>query len=155
MRGDGQSPSGVSTVLPENCILHTLIKGDTPFAVAEQYGADPFKLMEVNGLNDETASSTNWRYVDCAVRRLPTDRASDNTCTNSRYGASIASDATEEATAEATEGPTATPTLRPTLTLPPTATNPKVEIAEVVGAGQITSEGITIRNNGNNVNLKG
>lgn len=54
-----------------------------------------------------------------------------------------------------TEGPTATPTLRPTLTLPPTATNAKVEIAEVLAAGQITSEGITIRNNGNNVNLKG
>jgi len=152
---DAQSPSGVSTVLPDKCILHTLVEGDTPFAVAEQYGADPFKLMEVNGLNDETASLL--QIGDTLIVPLEGCPLTGPVTTPvpTLDEASIASDATEEATAEATEGPTATPTLRPTLTLPPTATNAKVEIAEVIGAGQITSEGITIRNNGNNVNLKG
>ncbi len=153
---DAQSPGGVSTVLPDKCILHTLVEGDTPFAVAEQYGADPFKLMEVNGLNDETASLLQiGDTLIVPLEGCPLTGPVTTPVPTLSADALIAADATEEATAEATEGPTATPTLRPTLTLPPTATNAKVEIAEVIGAGQITAEGITIRNNGNNVNLKG
>lgn len=155
---DPQAQGGVATVLPDNCILHTLVEGDTPFAVAQQYGADPFRLMEVNGLNDETASLL--QIGDTLIVPLegcpltgpvttPVPTLEESTATPA------AGEPTTEATAEVTEGPTATPTLRPTLTLPPTATNAKVEIAEVLAAGQITSEGITIRNNGNNVNLKG
>jgi len=157
---DAQSQGVATTALPDKCILHTLADGDTPFGVAEQYGADPFKLMEVNGLNDETASLLQigdtlivplegCPLTGPVTTPVPTlDETSSNTT-------EATAEVTAEATAEATEGPTATPTLRPTLTLPPTATNAKVEIAEVIGAGQITSEGITIRNNGNNVNLKG
>ena len=152
---DAQSASAVSTVLPDKCILHTLVEGDTPFGIAQQYGADPFKLMEVNGLNDETASllqigDTLIVPLDGCPLTGPVTTPVPTLSADSGTGES-----TEEATAEATEGATATPTLRPTLTLPPTATNAKVEIAEVIGAGQITTEGITIRNNGNNVNLKG
>ncbi len=150
--GDAQSVSGVTTALPANCITHTLVSGDTPFAVAEQYGADPFKLMEVNGLNDETASLL--QIGDILIVPLEGCPLS-GPVTTPVPTLSDTLEAGSEATAEATAGSTATPTLRPTLTLPPTATNAKVEIAEVVGAGQITAEGITIRNNGNNVNLKG
>jgi hypothetical protein len=60
-----------------------------------------------------------------------------------------------EATAEATSEFTPTPTVRPTLTLPPTAASAQVEIAEVLGVGNVTTEGVVIRNNGNNVNLDG
>ncbi len=155
--GDGQSQSGITTALPDKCILHTLAEGDTPFAVAEQYGADPFKLMEVNGLNDETASLL--QIGDTLIVPLDgcplTGPVTTPVPTLEENSADASAEVTAEGTAEATNGPTATPTLRPTLTLPPTATNAKVEIAEVIGAGQITSEGITIRNNGNNVNLKG
>ncbi len=153
---DAQSPNGVSTVLPDKCILHTLVEGDTPFAVAEQYGADPFKLMEVNGLNDETASLLQiGDTLIVPLEGCPLTGPVTTPVPTLGAEASISTETTAEATAEVTEGPTATPTLRPTLTLPPTATNAKVEIAEVIGAGQITAEGITIRNNGNNVNLKG
>jgi len=44
------------TSLPANCLLHVIAEGDTPYGVALQYGADFFRLMEVNGLSDETAS---------------------------------------------------------------------------------------------------
>jgi hypothetical protein len=151
-----QSPNGVSTVLPDKCILHTLAEGDTPFAVAEQYGADPFKLMEVNGLNDETASLLQiGDTLIVPLEGCPLTGPVTTPVPTLGDDAALSAENTPEATAEATEGATATPTLRPTLTLPPTATNAKVEIAEVIGAGQITAEGITIRNNGNNVNLKG
>jgi len=154
--GDTQSPNGVATVLPDKCILHTLVEGDTPFAVAEQYGADPFKLMEVNGLNDETASLLQiGDTLIVPLEGCPLTGPVTTPVPTLSDAAALSADTTAEATAEATEGATATPTLRPTLTLPPTATNAKVEIAEVIGAGQITAEGITIRNNGNNVNLKG
>ena len=150
-----QSSGGATTALPDKCILYTLVEGDTPFAIAQQYGADPFKLMEVNGLNDETASLL--QIGDTLI--VPLDgcplTGPVTTPVPTLNADSSSSDATAEVTAEGTEGVTATPTLRPTLTLPPTATNAKVEIAEVIGAGQITTEGITIRNNGNNVNLKG
>jgi len=150
-----QSPGSVSTVLPDKCVLYTLVEGDTPFAVAEQFGADPFKLMEVNGLNDETASLLQiGDTLIIPLEGCPLTGPVTTPVPTLAEG-STSAETTAEATAEVTEGPSATPTLRPTLTLPPTATNAKVEIAEVIGAGQITSEGITIRNNGNNVNLKG
>ncbi|MCA0452407.1 MAG: lamin tail domain-containing protein [Chloroflexi bacterium] len=152
---DAQSVQTSSTALPENCILHTLVSGDTPFAIAEQYGADPFRLMEVNGLNDDTASLLQIDDV-LIVPLEGCPLTGPVTTPVPTLEETIESEATTEATAEATaELATATPTLRPTLTLPPTATNAMVEIAEVVGVGQIASEGITIRNNGNNVNLKG
>ncbi len=157
-----QSQGAAATLLPDKCILHTLVEGDTPFGVAEQYGADPFKLMEVNGLNDDTASLL--QIGDTLIVPLegcplsgpvttPVPTLEESTIQDATTEAT--QEVTAEVTAEPTQGPTSTPTLRPTLTLPPTATNAKVEIAEVVGVGQITSEGITIRNNGNNVNLKG
>jgi len=153
---DAQSVGGASTTaLPDKCVLYTLVDGDTPFGIAQQFGADPFKLMQVNGLNDETASLL--QIGDTLI--VPLDgcplTGPVTTPVPTLAEGSSSAETTAEATAEATEGVTSTPTLRPTLTLPPTATNAKVEIAEVVNAGQITSEGITIRNNGNNVNLKG
>lgn len=151
----GGTPGAASTVLPENCILHTLVDGDTPFAVAEQYGADPFRLMEVNGLNDETASLLQiGETLIVPLEGCPLE-GPQATAAPTLDEAALAAEGTAEATAETTAGATATPTLRPTLTLPPTATNAQVEIAEVVGAGDITSEGIVLRNNGSNVNLRG
>ena len=42
-----------------------------------------------------------------------------------------------------------------TLTLPPTAINAQVQIVRVLGAGDITSEGVEIRNTGGVVDLTG
>lgn len=143
--------AGTVTALPPNCILHTVQEGDTPFGIADQYGADGNAIMEVNGLNDETAGLLQIGQVlivplegcsltaaDVATPVLP-DEAS--------------ADATEEATAETTAE--LAPTIRPTLTLPPTAVNAQVEIVEVQNAGDVTSEGVIIRNIGNTINLKG
>lgn len=148
----GDSGSAVATVLPENCILHTIASGDTPYGVALQYGADFFRVMEVNGLNDETASLL--QIGDTLI--VPLEGCPlTGPITTPAPTVEITS-VTQEAAAEVTpELFTATPTVRPTLTLPPTAVNAQVEIAEVRGVGDITAESIVIRNNGNNVNMKG
>ncbi len=66
---------------------------------------------------------------------------------------------TETPTVTATPSPTPsdtpTVTLTPTLTLAATAVNAQVEIIAVRNVGDITAEGIEIRNNGNTVDLNG
>lgn len=54
----GSSPSlaGTVTALPSNCIPYTLQAGDTPYAVALQYGADLDAILAVNGLTEDTAA---------------------------------------------------------------------------------------------------
>src|SRR5690606_2998938 len=34
-----------ATALPANCVLHTVVEGDTPFGIAEEYGVDGNELM--------------------------------------------------------------------------------------------------------------
>jgi hypothetical protein len=150
---DGNTPlQGTATALPENCILHILQAGDTPFGIAEQYGADGFALMEVNGLTEDTA--TFLQVGDVLVVPLEgcpltaADLATEEATAAAQLAA--AGDATEEATAETT----AEPTIRPTLTLPPTAASAQVQIVQVVSPGDVTAEGVVIRNNGESINIR-
>ena len=41
--------------LPAGCILHELRSGDTPYALAGIYGADPIAMLEINSLTEDTA----------------------------------------------------------------------------------------------------
>lgn len=136
-----------ATALPENCILHTVEAGDTPFGIAEIYGANGFTLMEINGLTEESATRLQIGDVlivpleGCSLRRADVAPAdSDNADETAEVGE------VAEATAEA---------IRPTLTLPPTAVNAQVEIVNVLNPGDITAEGVEIRNRGGAVDLNG
>ncbi len=140
---------GTATALPEGCILHVVQSGDTPFGVAQQYGADFFETMEINGLNEQTA--TGLQIGDVLI--VPLEGCPLTAADVAVATATETEETTPEATAEATAE--ALPTLRPTLTLPPTAANAQVEIVEVIGAGDVTREEVVIRNNGANVNLQG
>lgn len=144
---------GTATALPEGCILHVVQSGDTPFGVAQQYGADFFETMEINGLNEQTA--TGLQIGDVLI--VPLEgcplTAADVAAAVEVETEEATPEVTPEATAEVTAE--ALPTLRPTLTLPPTAANAQVEIVEVIGAGDVTREEVVIRNNGANVNLQG
>ncbi len=137
---------GTATALPQNCIPHVVQSGDTPFGIAQQYGADGFRLMEVNGLTDETA--TRLQVGDVLIVPLEgCPLTAVEVATPTEPPAAPGVEAGPEATAEATA--------RPTLTLPPTATNAQVEIVEVVGAGDVTTEGVVVRNLGNTINVNG
>ena len=144
-----------ATALPENCILHTVAEGDTPFAIAETYGANGFDLMAVNGLTDETAS--NLQIGDVLIIPLPGCPLTAEDVAAQSAVAEVTEEATPEVTAESTEDSTTVPTatIRPTLTLPPTAVNAQLEIVRIINPGDITAEGVEIRNNGAAVNLTG
>jgi hypothetical protein len=150
---------GTVTALPENCILHTLEEGEFPSSIAEQYGANVFELMAVNGLTEESAALLQIGQV-LIVPLEGCDLGA--VALQSTEAAALAPTLppTSEATATASgSGATATDSLPPTrpatATLPPTATNAQVAIVQVKDAGDVTAEGVEIRNNGAVVDLTG
>jgi hypothetical protein len=145
---------GTATALPPGCILHTLQEGEFPSSVAELYGANVFDLMEVNGLDEESATFLQvGEVLIVPLEGCPLTR--EDIATPAPEAASLGAEATDEATEESTAEVTEEATVRPTLTLPPTATDAQVEIVEVVSAGDITAEGVIIRNTGSTVDMTG
>jgi hypothetical protein len=147
---------GAPLDLPQNCILHTIVAGDTPFGIAQQYGANGFTIMQVNNLDEVAATRLQIGDVlivpleGCPLEQLPNYRPQSQVVS--------ANVTTPQATldAEATEElPAGTPAPGATITLAPTAVNAQVVISSVSRPGDITAEGITIRNNGATVNLTG
>lgn len=157
-----ESLQGTATALPENCIIHTVKAGDTPFGIAEQYGADGFDLMVVNGF-DETAAST-MQIGDVVIVPLegcnlsPPEVAPQVAAADATEEATLDPEATVIVTDElgnpVTEEPS-TPTLTPTLTLPPTAVDADVTIEGVISPGDVTAESVEIENIGETVNIDG
>jgi hypothetical protein len=140
------------TPLPAGCIIHTIESGDTPFGLGEVYGVSGFDIMEANGLTDETAGLLQLGQEliipleGCALTvadiATPTDLPEIDI-----QGLS------EEETAEATVE--SLPTATPTVTLAPTAANAAVTITTILSAGDVTAEGVEIRNDGALVDLTG
>jgi Lamin Tail Domain/LysM domain len=146
------------TTLPENCILHSIVDGATPFGIAEQYGANPFLLLEANNLTEDTAALLQIGDTlivpleGCPVELPPTETPiPPPSNTPDPDSATATAEATEELAFEFT--PTITPS--PTITLAPTAENAQIEIVDVEGIGDITAEGIRLRNTGNTINVTG
>jgi hypothetical protein len=142
-----------ATALPANCQLHTIVKGDAPFLIAEQYGANPFLLLEANGLTEETA--TGLQIGDtlvvpldgCPVDQLPNYApvAAEGEPTFTPVPSTAA---TEESTQEATPAQSPTTAPSPTITLAPTAQNAELTIVGVEKMGDVTAEGVSLRNEG-------
>lgn len=144
--------------LPQNCILHTIAAGDTPFGIAQQYGANGFTIMQVNNLDDRSATRLQIGDVlivpleGCPLDQLPNYRPQSQIVSadiTTPQAAATGAEATEEAS------PAGTPAPNATITLAPTAANAQVVISSINRAGDITAEGITIRNTGATVNLTG
>lgn len=149
--------------LPQNCITHTIQSGDTPFGIAAQYEANPFTMLDANGLTEESSRLLQIGDVlivpleGCPLEQLPNYVpqsfvvAGASTSANSPIATPTLS-ATEEST-ESLITPTTGPTA--TLTLAPTAQNAQVQIVGVDKAGDVTAEGVRIRNTGNTINVTG
>ena len=146
------------TLLPENCVLHTIVEGDNPFGIAEQYGANPFLMLEANNLTEETSSLLQIGDTlivpleGCPIELPPTETPTPlPSNTPDPDSITPTSEATEEV------NPRFTPTIAPspTITLAPTAVNAQIEIIDVEGIGDITAEGIRLRNKGNTINVTG
>ncbi len=107
------------------CQTYAIRKGDTLGSIATTFGVPLADLMRANKLTEADAT----RLQIGQVLTIPLN------------GCGLA-----------TEVPTATPTkfvvptLLPTVTLAPTASKTQVEIVQVISPGDITSEGVEIRN---------
>jgi LysM repeat protein len=164
-----------STALPQNCIVVTLEAGDTPSGFALEYGVTTADILAVNGLSEDDASFLQIGQTlvipleGCPLTApslaatqtsavLPSATPVTPTPTPSNTSAFTATPtATPSATSTVSATPTATFTASstPTATLPPTAVNAQVAITRIIDAGNITAEGVEIRNNGPVIDLSG
>lgn len=150
--------------LPPNCFLHIVQEGEFPTLIAENYGVNFFDLMAVNNLDEESA--TQLQIGDQLIvpaegcellAQLEAEVVSseDDAGDEAEVTQEVTSEVTPEITAEATPELSPTPTVSPTITLAPTAANAQVEITQIIGPGDITTEAVVIRNVGNTLNLSG
>jgi LysM repeat protein len=160
--------SAPSLSVPTGCIVHVIESGDTPAALAEQYGVSVFAILLANGMTEDDA-----RFIqigdemiiplpDCPIDELvpptdvppPTSEAdeTDTVAAESDPDATLDPDA---ATLDPDVTPTPTESPTPTPAVAPTALNAQVRIVEVIAAGDITAEGIRIVNEGSAVNVSG
>jgi hypothetical protein len=142
--------------LPEHCILHTIGDGENPSLIAVEYDVSLFALMAVNHLTEDDAfllqigDTLVVPLEGCPIEAFvsPENGVQDDgggEATVSAEGTAVPGEATPELT----------PEVSPTLTLAPTAANAQVEIVDVIGAGDITAEGVVIQNTGNTVDISG
>lgn len=147
LAGDPNAQATINA-LPAGCILHVLAEGESPGRLAEIYDTNVFSILEVNGLTEDDA-----RFLQIGESLIvPLEGCALLGTTPVPGGAN---DSTAGATATLAPGVTPEPTLTPTVTLAPTAENAQVEVDEVLGAGDITSEHLVIINRGATVNLTG
>lgn len=154
-------------VLPEGCILAVLADGENPSILAERYDTDLFSILLVNGISEEDAAFLQIGQEliipleGCPIEEITgelgvTDQDEDVTEDDATPEDEVSAEETEDIPTEtSTPDATPTPTITPTITLIPTAVDASVEIAEVIGMGDITAETVRIFNNGRLVDLTG
>jgi LysM repeat protein len=161
-----------STALPPGCITYTLESGDFVGSIAAEYGVDVFEMLAVNGLSEEDAVFLQIGQVlivpqegcplgELAVAAtasatfLPSPSFTPTGPTPTPTNTPTETPVEPTSTITPTRTFTSTPSNTPSATLPPTATNAQVSIVRVIDAGNITAEGVEIRNNGAIIDLSG
>ncbi len=150
------------TIMPQGCIQHTLIEGEFPSLLAEQYDVNIFTLLAINDLDEESSTLLNIGDIliipleNCPVDQLlPSTDGPPTAASDDEPDATDDAEATPDDDVTPTITPTPTKTPIPTVTLAPTAENAQIEIVEVIGIGDITTEGVVIRNTGNTTDISG
>ncbi len=154
---DDVAASSSSSDVPAGCLLHIVDDGDTVFGLADEYGVNPFIMLEVNGLTEDEAFLDIGDELIVPIEGCPIEEIVPATAVplEVEETAEITPELTAELTAEATESANLTPSPTPTVTLAPTAVDSEIEIVEVIRAGDVTAEGVRIRNNGRLVEAAG
>jgi LysM repeat protein len=125
-------------------------------------------LPELAVMQTQTATGlpSNTPTVDLTETTATFTRTPTNTATTApsatvtptftaTYTATASPTPSATSTLSATPTRTYTPSNTPSATLPPTAENAVVQIVRVIDAGNITAEGVEIRNNGPVIDLSG
>lgn len=155
-RASGTGETAEGDALPEGCIAHTLEAGQSPGLLAEIYEVSLERILEVNGLDDESSQFLQIGQtlivplVGCPLEGSAVTPEGEDVDATTEGGATVL-----EGTTTPTPEATPTPSLTPTITLAPTATDAQVVIDQVVGAGDVTSEAVIIRNTGRTVDITG
>lgn len=133
--GEAPVAEAAANVEDDGCIRHVVESGEYPITIAQQYGVLPGDLLVVNGLDEDSIIRVGDVLIipveGCAALTTPTPIP---TPTNTPFPLTR---------------------VAPTVTLPPTAANAQVVIANVTGWGAVNSEMVELRNVGNAVNLQG
>lgn len=125
------------TAQDDGCVRHMVESGDTVIGIAQQYGVFPGDILTVNDMTEADASALQIGDMliipveGCVALYTPTPPP------------------------EPTNTPFSLTRTAPTVTLPPTAVNADIVIANVEGAGNVNSEAVEIRNVGNVINMQG
>jgi hypothetical protein len=143
----------VGSDVPTGCLVHVVGDGDTVFGVADEYGVNPFVMLEVNGMTEETAFLNIGDELIVPVEGCPIEQIIVQPDTPDEEDVEE-TEAVEE-TPEVTESANTTPTVTPTITLAPTAVDSEIEIVGIISGGDVTAEGVRIRNNGRLVDITG
>lgn len=138
-----------ANALPAGCIMHVLQDGEFISLLAETYETDMFAILDVNGLTEEDATFLQIGEVLIIPLEGCTLTGPLPTAEGEAVDGTAATDGTPAADV------TLEPTLTPTVTLAPTAADAQVEISEVIGDGDITSERVEIINRGATVTITG
>jgi len=141
--------------VPDGCLIHIVDEGDTVFGIAEEYEVNPFIMLDVNGFTEDTAFLNIGDELIVPIEGCPIEQIVPATAVPLEIETEETAEVTPEVTAEATEEANLTPSPTPTVTLAPTATDSEIEIVEVVRPGDVTAEGVRIRNNGRLLDLEG
>jgi LysM repeat protein len=133
--GEAPVAEAAAAVEDDGCIRHVVESGEFPITIAQQYGVLPGDLLTVNGLDENSIIRIGDVLIipveGCAALVTPTPIPLP------------------------TNTPFALTRVAPTTTLPPTAANAQVVIADVINWGTVNSEMVELRNVGNVVNLQG
>jgi LysM repeat protein len=128
----GQSTHGEASPGP---VLYTVQEGDTLGAIAHTYNISIEDLMAANGLTDPNTLHIGQTLV-IPVAPTPTSATASP------------ADASAEPSPAAVSVPTSLPTLTP-------AGPPLVEVAQVLGSGDLAAEVVIVRNRGGGTSLEG
>jgi LysM repeat protein len=126
-------PETTTETEDDGCIRHTVQSGDYVGTIATQYGVSEGDIFQANGIDAATILQIGDVLIipgeGCGALNTPT----------------------------AIPSPTRTPfelsTTAPTITLAPTTENAQVAISTVAGAGDVNTEAVTLRNEGDTINL--
>lgn len=137
------TPSPTATAVPTipppsptpGPLLHTVQPGETLVSIAAAYGVPLAELIAVNNIQDPNLIQVGQVLVIPGVWVTPAPA--------------------ESSTPLPPGGPTPTPVQRPTLSAPTPSGPPAVEIASVLGAGDLARESVRLRNRGGTVSLEG
>lgn len=157
-------PVAVVTVLPENCLVYTIESGDTVFGVAAEFEVNPFVMLEVNDLAEDTLLNIGDELIvpleGCPIDEIapisnvePTQTPTDEPALEAETTTIALPDI--DATLGTSDG---APTATDEGPAPPAQTveAPAVTIVEVSATGDVATESLLLTNvRGASVPLQG